>query len=410
MEAKEPLHLPVELTDIVIDYLHDDTGSLRFCSLVSQSWVNATRYHLFHKVHLVLGIVNRASERMPPGVTQLEEFTSKASFLWPYVRILSIGAISTSRREDMSFEQLQELIKLLPLLNSLELRNITITSTAPPSDSPILPIASLRQLTIVDLALSGTDVHFGSLLELFSSVRHCRILGRLNLLGKGETPKHCLQGIRSLVIQDVRDETLIDHLSLIPFDRICSTLTSFTIGMEYLDRSFPVRGIQNLNRAFEHLGSGLRHLRVDYAAIHFNEASFAEWEKLTISPCTSLETLGLCLFSGDHPLSDDDIAMQWSAAVHILNTLPPNVPIREVVIGIFSTHFHLDMVSKVRWRLVEEQLLKMKDLRTIRVHSEMRGVDALPYIENAKPFPQSTKDALESCMPEVVRKGLLTFL
>ncbi|OBZ73453.1 hypothetical protein A0H81_06663 [Grifola frondosa] len=46
--------LPPELTDRVIDHLHDDARSLRACALVCRAWLPRARYHLFHDISLSL--------------------------------------------------------------------------------------------------------------------------------------------------------------------------------------------------------------------------------------------------------------------------------------------------------------------------------------------------------------------
>lgn len=43
--------MPPELTDLVIDFLHNDRASLKNCSLVSHQWLPAARYHLFHTLN-----------------------------------------------------------------------------------------------------------------------------------------------------------------------------------------------------------------------------------------------------------------------------------------------------------------------------------------------------------------------
>jgi hypothetical protein len=40
-------HLPAELLDHIVDYLHDTGDALRNCCLVSKSWIPRTRKHLF---------------------------------------------------------------------------------------------------------------------------------------------------------------------------------------------------------------------------------------------------------------------------------------------------------------------------------------------------------------------------
>ncbi|KAF9789273.1 hypothetical protein BJ322DRAFT_1041709 [Thelephora terrestris] len=42
--------LPQELTDYIIDFLHDELETLRQCCLVSRTWVSRTRKHLFRTI------------------------------------------------------------------------------------------------------------------------------------------------------------------------------------------------------------------------------------------------------------------------------------------------------------------------------------------------------------------------
>jgi hypothetical protein len=42
--------LPQEISDYVVDLLHDERDALKTCCLVSRSWIPRTRKHLFHEV------------------------------------------------------------------------------------------------------------------------------------------------------------------------------------------------------------------------------------------------------------------------------------------------------------------------------------------------------------------------
>ncbi|OCH88952.1 hypothetical protein OBBRIDRAFT_733502 [Obba rivulosa] len=44
--------LPPELTDKILDYLHDDIASLKACSLACRVWLPSCRYHKFSYIHL----------------------------------------------------------------------------------------------------------------------------------------------------------------------------------------------------------------------------------------------------------------------------------------------------------------------------------------------------------------------
>ena len=45
-------HLPPEILDYIVDFLHDNPGILRACSLASKSWIPRARKHLFAEVNL----------------------------------------------------------------------------------------------------------------------------------------------------------------------------------------------------------------------------------------------------------------------------------------------------------------------------------------------------------------------
>ncbi|OCH85884.1 hypothetical protein OBBRIDRAFT_697877, partial [Obba rivulosa] len=42
--------LPPELTDRIIDFLHDDPHSLTKCSLTCRSWMSVSRYQVYHSL------------------------------------------------------------------------------------------------------------------------------------------------------------------------------------------------------------------------------------------------------------------------------------------------------------------------------------------------------------------------
>ena len=46
------LHLPPEILDYIVDFLHNDQNVLKACCLVSKSWVARTRKHFFSEVEL----------------------------------------------------------------------------------------------------------------------------------------------------------------------------------------------------------------------------------------------------------------------------------------------------------------------------------------------------------------------
>jgi hypothetical protein len=71
--------IPQELSDIIIDHLHDDRPALGRCGLVCQSWLPSSRFHLFSTIKLfpfnidtALTILCTHNSTIPPYVRRLE--------------------------------------------------------------------------------------------------------------------------------------------------------------------------------------------------------------------------------------------------------------------------------------------------------------------------------------------------
>ena len=65
MASGEPIHLPQELVDHIIDHLHDDPFALSNCARVCRAWLPTSRFHSFAKISL-----KAASAHNGPAVPQ----------------------------------------------------------------------------------------------------------------------------------------------------------------------------------------------------------------------------------------------------------------------------------------------------------------------------------------------------
>jgi hypothetical protein len=50
VQTTMPLSLPPEILDLIVDHLHDEPTALKTCCVVSKSWIQRTRTHLFASV------------------------------------------------------------------------------------------------------------------------------------------------------------------------------------------------------------------------------------------------------------------------------------------------------------------------------------------------------------------------
>ncbi|KAJ7037698.1 hypothetical protein C8F04DRAFT_1256577 [Mycena alexandri] len=145
------LDLPQELTDRIIDDLHDDWRSLAECSLVCWAWVPASRFHIFSEITLrrkwgrmmhpqfrpFLNMLRTGSSTFAPFVAHLtledldttqaegEEFSSAFSIL---SRLNSVTSLEFNRWRNLGLQPVQNLLPLLTDLSELTLDNVTVGS------------------------------------------------------------------------------------------------------------------------------------------------------------------------------------------------------------------------------------------------------------------------------------------
>ena len=117
--------IPPEMTDYIIDHLHEDTSALSACSLVCRDWLPAARFHLFSSVSLhpwkedvFLRLLAASTEAAARG--SLGSFASFVRHL--YVRE-GRGAYEWEKK--WLSASLPVLCKALSALDSLEIAQVT---------------------------------------------------------------------------------------------------------------------------------------------------------------------------------------------------------------------------------------------------------------------------------------------
>ena len=120
------LHIPPELTDTIIDFLHDDVQSLLACALVSHSWLPCSRLHLFQSCTI-----------RDPGQFEVAFRTILTTVdVSKYVLNLTIVG---ERIHPFTFKILNALLANLPQLRRLSLQKVTF-HTSPFIDYQDVPV------------------------------------------------------------------------------------------------------------------------------------------------------------------------------------------------------------------------------------------------------------------------------
>ncbi|KAH8077030.1 hypothetical protein BXZ70DRAFT_709032 [Cristinia sonorae] len=105
------IRLPLELTDKVIDCLHDNPSALRTCSLISRAFLRRSRFHRFRSVMLNA----RASEKF-------EKLLNESPGVGPYVRELHVSVSTFERTPTWVDSRLPHIASKLPNVTTLHMR------------------------------------------------------------------------------------------------------------------------------------------------------------------------------------------------------------------------------------------------------------------------------------------------
>ena len=96
--------IPQELSDTILDFLHDDMAALCSAGLVCRSWLPASRFHLFSDIEL--------NRQINGHRVLLEAVCAECSTIPPYIRYLEIYG------DESQF--VDETLLRLPLLSNLK--------------------------------------------------------------------------------------------------------------------------------------------------------------------------------------------------------------------------------------------------------------------------------------------------
>ncbi|RPD58625.1 hypothetical protein L226DRAFT_572854 [Lentinus tigrinus ALCF2SS1-7] len=164
--------LPGEVTDNIIDHLHDDKASLLATALVSRSWLPSSQHHLFFTTSCQLTVPGR-------GLTEFVEWLSTAQYASARVEILLVeGHFGEDPLEHPSLpeiyvQDLETAMEHLTSLLVLFIRGATLASRIPSGE--VYGPSTRRSLDALFMwvvaTTDGTFYPVVHLLSLFSALR-----------------------------------------------------------------------------------------------------------------------------------------------------------------------------------------------------------------------------------------------
>ncbi|RPD53071.1 hypothetical protein L227DRAFT_581653 [Lentinus tigrinus ALCF2SS1-6] len=168
-------NLPWEISDAIIDHLHDDRPSLYSCALVCRAWLLSSRHHLFRTFKIA------DSKRRKPNSAALDKavgFLATTPDVARHIRYLDIA------HHSVRLSQLDAILNCLPKLQSLAFSELGILDDDTNHITRPFPrFRAIEELKITSCNIVNYDYsllfHF---LGLFASIQRLELMVEIRVL------------------------------------------------------------------------------------------------------------------------------------------------------------------------------------------------------------------------------------
>ncbi|KAI0087184.1 hypothetical protein BDY19DRAFT_956574 [Irpex rosettiformis] len=415
-----PVYLPQELIDYILDFLHDDARSLIVCSLVSRSFASGSRFHLF-------GTFNVKDEGTLCGLLDVSPCATACSA----IRTLCLGNASVLSKNSplkVPFSSLEGLIAHLPILSNFYMLNILVDfagSTHKPSisTSEVRSAKAIRYLWLYKVIDATTrrplqPHEFFPLLRLFSTIE------TLNYsCGFEKRP--------SFIAAD--DSTLQPEGALLPFLEIqslkfCSSQAAAPL-MQAVRRTSSAQSLRSVEVCAQDretliaLGELLRDVRLYISeltvdcrrrnSLHILKDANTMIQALDIihnlQDASALQTVNFKLH-----MSHDDIPLlewHWQFTLGFINEVAkvaPNIASCTFIVTL-AGYYPLKTLETANWQTLDKALKQLPNLRSIRIGA--RNSSPFDWTKaDQKKTNQALHDVFANMLPEWKAKGALSAL
>jgi hypothetical protein len=265
MQSAAVICLPPELTDRIIDHLHNSFPDLRACALVCRNWATSCRLHLFYHVHIN---IFRSSQ-----CRRLYDVVCQSPSIAFHIRELKLSAKSraSTRRSYQYISTDPQFARILSLLlqSFVELRKVELhyinwnlfTPDMKKSFSDILDLPSLVHFE--------TDVAYFSSLEQFTETIRPH-LKRLKVGTDWRTNMPITQAVGKQDIVERRQSSRIEELML-HLDENYATFIEWLLGPQCIIDLSSLRTLEAkyysqtediTMKLITRLGASLEHLSI----------------------------------------------------------------------------------------------------------------------------------------------------
>ncbi|RDX46334.1 hypothetical protein OH76DRAFT_1473495 [Lentinus brumalis] len=365
---------PAEVTDIIIDYLHNCPYTLKWCSLVCRDWTASSRYHLFYTMSF-------SSERA--AFSDVLAFIHSVPNIYPYIK-----AITLSDYRGISLKDVRAVLEPLTSLCSVTLDRLHISK--PHWREPVLEPA-LHALATLRTGISSCNVvEFDTSLLL-------RLLGLFSEI----TTLHLAHTMSSYSMRfhDFGSSLNNSAHSQSKSSICCFIATTSRIAGPPCTRSASTeaagRGSMSGRSASSLLWSGNGQ---PPAAATTNDM-IEKWRALRLDQCTKLEVFKISVGHVDYFARRDSKAV-FRATVDLLTHLPSTV--KQVRIGFSPDRFSLpdnrfeqynDFLMGLDWQALDDTMAAPK-FKTLTVVLDVGLVKERFNVEQCQELSRCATNAL----------------
>ncbi|OCH95832.1 hypothetical protein OBBRIDRAFT_800394 [Obba rivulosa] len=366
-------NVPPELSDYIIDFLHNDPASLKACSLVHRSWVPTARLHIFENVNLLTPRMCASFDRLMETSTHLGAYVKEFNV----AKLTTTGMSAQDRTAALAMAE-RVLPRIFTHLAYVRAFSVSCLDVDVAMIISLAPHPSVEELVLEYCQFPA----FGDFVDLFHSFPRLRTLSmrgvtwrdtELGARARPEPPR-----LQSVVLGKDMDTATLTRWMLA--ESLHRDIESLSVACVTEDNVIAVEPF------LEALGPSLRDLEFHW----FCSGMYVTLpSSFTIEGCTRLRSLSL-----HSPVAFDCCALPWVTT--LLSHLSSE--------GIESISLKLRLLgdlNAIDWEAVEKILTdpKFKSLRTL-------AVQVLLWQGNNDDLAEVKSD-IRARLPQLESKGIV---
>ncbi|KAI0790802.1 hypothetical protein C8Q75DRAFT_732905 [Abortiporus biennis] len=347
--------LPLELSDIILDVLRGlDRQAMTACSLVDHTWLGASRSHIFRDISIDLS--KDSVHDLPQGniaklgsiLVEFSKFLRDSPNISRQIRTLMLyhrsRKIATVVTQIFSapLRAILDLLRILPNLNALKFRGITIKVPLLEVDGP-LEFPSMTELAficpILGLSLYPDEIYGGPLQfsQLFPNLERLTVIGHLTKASGSISLPLKVSHLHVSVAKNHPGGTVLKRLREAATRKI--SIRSFALDIYLHSQDLDVVGLflMDARNVLQHIHFHF-HACIDTDMNHLNRDLPDTWKDLNLSRYTKLESLRITFTALLVELEDVHdpnyfitVFPFWNAAMTVLGLLRSTLPLLTLV-------------------------------------------------------------------------------